>query len=1052
MKSVKNKILALGLSAVILPTFLIVIFILNKQSDVGKQIDASVNELTRQNLRQAIEDVYRLCESVYGIIQDKLEDDMRVAEQILTQKGTIALSSYKVEWNAVNQFTKEEKNIKLPKLLIGWRWLGKNRDFTTKTFVVDDVRELVGENCTILQRMNPQGDMLRIASTLENEEGARAIGSYIPAVNPDGKPNPVIQTLLSGQTYYGQAYMVNDRYESVFKPLYDNKGELVGALSLSIKQDQIPSLRKSVLQTRVGQSGYVWVLGGKGTTKGRYIISKDGQSDGKTIIDVKDSDGKFFVREIIKKAVKLSPKDLLYKRYFWKNPDDPAPRSKLAAVKYFEPWDWIIGAGVYEDEFLQVQNHMDMAISHMVNVSVGVGIIISLIMGLIAFVLSKKLADPIRELTVTADRLAEGDVDQEITFVSNDETGLLADSFRAMIDELKQKAKAAEAISEGDLTVEVPLASEKDLLGHSMRKMKQNLEHFIRSAQEMYEKQKAGDYEYMLNPDDFPGSYGQMAQQVNAMVEIYVEVLGKTLDTLRSYGKGDFSTELEKLPGKQIIVNRRVNEIKENIQSLGKEILPLIEAAKEGRLDVRGDASKFEGEYRKIIEGINSTLEALIHPLRIASDYIERIAKGDMPEKIHDEFKGEFDVLRNNLNQCVEAIKSLIADTGELTEAAVQGRLEVRADETRHNGDYRRIIEGINATLDAAVDPVKEVLQVMEKMAEGDLTIRLNGEYHGDHARMKLALNKTLEAFHERSKEIRNAIRQIDNAANQVADSSQSVSHGATEQANSLQEATASVNELNDQAKQNAESANQANQLTGTVQKKAEEGNTRMDEMLHAMDEISESSDQISKIIKVIDEIAFQTNLLALNAAVEAARAGVHGKGFAVVAEEVRNLAQRSAKAAHETTELIERSSERVTRGSEIARKTAEALSSIIEGIGKVSDFIDEMASSSKEQLNAMEQINYALSQIDQITQSNAASAEEGASAAEELASQTRQLKKMMEYFKLKEMQLRESENSFRPKEEKPAEVSDSPSVYPRQPVNRQGAEIVLGEEEFGKL
>jgi methyl-accepting chemotaxis protein len=378
-------------------------------------------------------------------------------------------------------------------------------------------------------------------------------------------------------------------------------------------------------------------------------------------------------------------------------------------------------------------------------------------------------------------------------------------------------------------------------------------------------------------------------------------------------------------------------------------VLDLVGAAIEGKLDTRADADKHEGNYRQIVKAVNGLVDAFVGPINLTAEYVDRISKGDMPEKITDEYKGDFNLIKNNINELINALILI-------TEAA-------------------------------------------ETMAKGDMTVEIQPRSENDL--LLKSLSKMVETLNDSLGQVNVAVEQIAAGAGQVSDSAQALSQGATEQASSLEEITSSMNEIGSQTKQNAENATQANQLSSEARTGAEKGNNQMKEMVRAMEEINESSQNISKIIKVIDEIAFQTNLLALNAAVEAARAGKHGKGFAVVAEEVRNLAARSAKAAKETAELIEGSVEKVDQGTQMASKTAEALDEIVAGVTKVTDLVGEIAAASNEQAQGVSQINLGLGQIDQVTQQNTATAEESASASEELSSQAAQLREMIAKFKL---------------------------------------------------
>ncbi len=133
------------------------------------------------------------------------------------------LSPETVGWTAVNQFTGRSIRVRLPGMLVGGKWIGQNSQTAVRTPVVDDVEMLVGEPATIFQRMNKRGDMLRVATNVRDSQGGRAIGTYIPAINADGSPNPVIAAVLAGKTYHGRAFVVNAWYLTAYEPLSDGR-------------------------------------------------------------------------------------------------------------------------------------------------------------------------------------------------------------------------------------------------------------------------------------------------------------------------------------------------------------------------------------------------------------------------------------------------------------------------------------------------------------------------------------------------------------------------------------------------------------------------------------------------------------------------------------------------------------------------------------------------------------------------------------------------------------------------------------------------------------
>jgi methyl-accepting chemotaxis protein len=501
----------------------------------------------------------------------------------------------------------------------------------------------------------------------------------------------------------------------------------------------------------------------------------------------------------------------------------------------------------------------------------------------------------------------------------------------------------------------------------------------------------------------FVGGWNTLVGGVNETLEAVIGPLNVAANYVDQISRGAIPAKItDSYNGDFNLIKNNLNLCIESINALVADAGMLVQAAIDGKLATRADATKHQGDYRKIVEGVNKTLDAVIGPLNVAANYVDQISKGAIPAKITDSYNGDFNLIKNNLNVAIDSINALVTDAGMLAQAAVEGRLGTRAEAGKHQGDYRKIVDGVNQTLDLVITPVNETIAVLKRLAEGDLTVAMSGDYKGDFDVLKKALVDSLDSFNDILGQVNTAVEQVTAGSLQVSQASQSLSQGATEQASSLEQITSSITEVSGQTKQNTENAIQVNTLAKTAREDAEQGNIQMKDLVAAMSDINASAEEIRKIVKAIDDISFQINLLALNANVEAARAGKYGKGFAVVAEEVRNLAVRSASSVKDTTRMVDEAISNIERGNALVDVTAKQLASIVAGAAKVAALAEEVSTASKEQTQGLEQISTGLGQIDQVTQANTASAEESASAAEELSSQSQQLKGMLGRFVLK--------------------------------------------------
>ncbi len=443
------KISLVGIVGVLVTAAALLVLAAWQSAQYHRLAETEVNKLIDADLDHITQGVYNLVQTEDEAVQEQVNNNLNVARHILEHEGKVRLSSETLTWTAVNQFTTESQQIQLPKLIVGNLQVEPNDDPAVETPLVDEVVGLVGDTCTIFQRMNEKGDMLRVATAVKDRRGRRAIGTYIPSRNPNGTLNPVLEEVLKGNNFQGRAYVVNEWYLTAYQPIRDRSGSIIGMLYTGTKLKSLEArVRQAILQTKVGEAGYVYVIAGKGEQRGRYIISRYGERDGENIWNEKDSEGRYFIQSIVNKAVLLDPGEMATERYAWQNPGETKSRWKVARLAYYAPWDWVIGTSAYEDELELYRVVLSDGKTRMVRTMGIAGGIITLGVGFLGLLTAWTVVRPIRRMTGAVETIMRGDLDQHVEIESRDEIGAWAEAFNHMTERLKETMDAIRKANE----------------------------------------------------------------------------------------------------------------------------------------------------------------------------------------------------------------------------------------------------------------------------------------------------------------------------------------------------------------------------------------------------------------------------------------------------------------------------------------------------------------------------------------------------------------------------------------------------------------------------
>ncbi len=576
-----------------------------------------------------------------------------------------------------------------------------------------------------------------------------------------------------------------------------------------------------------------------------------------------------------------------------------------------------------EEEQAQIRRHVLQLLS-----SSGLFGLLALVIGIGGTLFfSIKLTAPIAILVKTANAIASGDFSQNIEIQQQDEIGKLAEAFRNMQATIGHVLQEIETLIHAVHAGRLDIRGDTKMFAGGWQDLVTGLNNVIMAfvtpinvTAEYLDRLSKGDIPEKIT-EEYNGDFNEIRSNLNLLIDA-------THDTTRiaeEIAEGNLAVEARERSDQDRLM-KALNEMIVRLTDFSHEIDDLVQAVQEGKLDRRGNTEGFAGGWRDLVRGMNHLIDAFVTPINVTAEFIDRIAKGELPEKITEEYHGDFTTIKTNLNLLIDASYKIAYAAQEMA----AGNLQVEVTE---RSEQDTLMQALNAMISTLQEVVMSVKATADNVAA-------------------------------RSREMRN--------------SSEEMSQGAAEQAASTEEVSSSIQQMSANIRQNANNARQTEKIALQAAEYAEEGGRVVNETVMVMQQIAEK-------ITIIEEIAGQTRMLSLNATIEAARAQEHGKAFSVVAAEVRKLSDVTKQAAEEINKLATSSLDVSGRAGKMLTTLVPRIHQTAELVQEISAASGEQSMGVEHINQAVQQLDQVTQQNAMLSENLAAAAEELTAQAEQL-------------------------------------------------------------------
>ncbi|MCW0394237.1 methyl-accepting chemotaxis protein [Xanthomonas sacchari] len=303
------------------------------------------------------------------------------------------------------------------------------------------------------------------------------------------------------------------------------------------------------------------------------------------------------------------------------------------------------------------------------------GVLVVLVSGLLAWLITRSLTVPLTRATRVAEAIASGKLDNDVRTDARDETG------RLLV---------------------------------AMQGMQQQVSNLIGAQLEMAKRHDAGEVSHRIEAQAFPGDYGRMAAETNALVASHLAVKTRLAQIMGRYAIGDLSQDMDRLPGEEAVLSQTMDEVKANLSAMNGQIKQLATSAADGDFSARGDAERFQYDFRVMVDSLNQLMATADGNLQALSTLLQAIAAGDLTARMHGDFRGVFAQMRDDANATAEQLAGIV---GRIKHSAVS--INAAASEiAAGNDDLSRRTEQQAASLEETAASMEELTSTVRQNAE----------------------------------------------------------------------------------------------------------------------------------------------------------------------------------------------------------------------------------------------------------------------------------------------------------------------------------------------